>query len=130
MNIFDKISELNLPKNSYVVVGGGTLVALGLLDWDEDVDICVAPEIFELYKSNGWRQEKWGDKIVLKNDVYDVGVGFGDWTLADLLADSMLVNDIPFISLKKLLQWKQRMGRPKDLLHIELIKKYIKEQQK
>lgn len=32
MNIFHKINELNVSKDAYGVVGGGILVALGLLE--------------------------------------------------------------------------------------------------
>lgn len=125
VDIFDKINELSLPRNAFVVVGGGVLVALGLLEWDEDVDLCVTPEIFEHFQTKGWRQEEWMGKLVLKHDVYDIGVGFGDWSLEDLQADAMTINDIPFMSLGKLLHWKQQMGRPKDLQHIERIEQFL-----
>lgn len=127
MNIFDKINELNLRKDAYVVVGGGILVALGLLEWDEDVDICVTTEIFVQLQAQGWQQEEWAGKPVLKHDVYDVGIGFGKWSLEDLQADAMMINDIPFMNIEKLLHWKQAMGRPKDLRHIEIIEGYLQE---
>jgi lysophospholipase L1-like esterase len=125
MNIFQKIKELNLPKDKFVIVGGGTLVALGLLEWDEDIDICVTPDIFDAYRSQGWRQEEWKGKVVLKHDIYDIGVGFAQWSLDDLRADALLINGMPFISLPKLLAWKQQMKRPKDLRHIALIREYL-----
>lgn len=125
MNIFDKINELNLPKDAYVVVGGGLLVALGLLEWDEDVDMCVTPELFAQFQSRGWQQEEWAGKPVLKHGVYDIGVGFGEWSLQDLQTDAMIIHDTPFMSAKKLLQWKQSMRRPKDMRHIELLEQYL-----
>jgi hypothetical protein len=125
MNIFDRINELNLPKDAYVVVGGGILVALGLLEWDEDVDICVTPEIFARFQAEGWQQEEWAGKPVLKHDIYDIGIGFGQWSLKDLQADAVAVNDIPFMNIEKLLQWKREMRRPKDLRHIKLIEQYL-----
>lgn len=125
MNIFEKIRELNWPKNSYVIVGGGVLVALGLLEWDEDIDITVSHEIFEkLEKANDWQPSKWQDKTVLKHDVYDVGIGFGSWNLEQLLEDALWIKDIPFMSLDKLKIWKSNMGRPKDLHHIKIIEQY------
>ena len=126
MNIFQKTKDLNLPDGSYVVVGGGVLVALGLLDWDDDVDICVRSEIFDSFKANGWRQENWKGKPVLKYDVYDIGIDFGEWSLEDLRADAMSIQGIAFMSLDKLLIWKKQMARPKDLRHIELIETYLK----
>lgn len=125
MNIFNRINELNMPKDSYVVVGGGILVALGLLGWDEDIDICVAPDVYNHLKSSGWQEEKWEDISVLKHDVYDIGTRFGEWTAKDLLIDAMIINDIPFMNITKLLQWKREMGRPKDLRHVELIERYL-----
>jgi hypothetical protein len=126
MDIFQKIKELNWSKESYVVVAGGTLVALGLLDWDDDIDICVTPEIFEQCKNQGWAQEDFNGKPVLKHDIYDIGIAFGEWTLSDLQRDAMVIQDEPFISLGKLVTWKQAMGRPKDLVHIKLIEAYQK----
>lgn len=125
MDIFEKVTELNLPKDAYIVVGGGTLVALGLVEWDDDIDLCVTPEVFDHFQAEGWQQEEWAGKPVLKHGVYDIGVGFGKWSLEELQTDALTVHDIPFISLKKLLEWKREMGRPKDLRHIELIEQYL-----
>src|SRR5690349_6101479 len=106
MDIFQKTKELDLPDGSYVIVGGGVLVALGLLEWDEDIDICVRPEIFEEFKAKGWQQEDWKGKPVLKHEIYDVGTDFGDWSLEDLQADATVIHGVPFMSLDKLLAWK------------------------
>jgi hypothetical protein len=125
VNIFEKIRELSLPKNTYVVVGGGVLVALGLIKWDEDIDITVTPEIFNNLKAHNWQQDQWQDKIVLKHDVYDIGVGFGHWNLEQLLEDALWIENIPFISLEKLTTWKLDMGRPKDLAHIKIIMQHL-----
>jgi hypothetical protein len=125
MDIFQKVRELNLPDNTYVVVGGGLLVALGLLDWDDDVDLCVSTELFEKLKTQGWHLTDWRGRPILKRDVYDIGVGFGEWSLAELQSDAMIIKGIPFISPTKLLSWKKQMARPKDLQHIELFKKIL-----
>lgn len=127
VNIFDKINELNLSNDTFVVVGGGILVALDLLEWDEDIDLCVTPKIFARFQAKGWQQKEWAGKPILKQDVYDIGVGFGGWSLEDLQADAMVIKGIPFISVEKLLRWKQEMGRPKDSQHIELIMQYLQD---
>ncbi len=125
MNIFEEIRNLNWPIGSYVVVGGGVLVALELIEWDDDIDIAVKSEIFDKLKVSGWRQEQWQDKIVLKNGIYDVGMGFGDWTLEQLFEDALWIDNIPFISLLKLKTWKTEMGRPKDLESVIKIDDYL-----
>lgn len=125
MDIFEKIRELKWPKNSYVIVGGGALVALGLIAWDEDIDITVSRELFDSLKAVGWRQEPMQDMIVVKHGIYDVGTRFGDWALEQLLEDALWIQDIPFINLTKLKAWKAAMGRPKDLAHVRIIEDYL-----
>jgi hypothetical protein len=124
VNILGSISRLNLPNGKYVVVGGGVLVALGLVSSDDDIDICVTEDIFARLKGQGWRSERWQDVTVLKHDVYDVGTRFGKWQTDDMLVDALWIKGIPFISLEKLIEWKLQMGRPKDLKHVDLIKSY------
>ena len=129
-DIFQHVRNLGLADGQYVVVGGGLLVALGLLEWDGDVDICISQEQFDIFKSQGWQQEEWKGKPVLKHGIYDVGIGFGDWNLEDLQADALVLQGIPFISPQKLIAWKQAMGRPKDANHVALLQKYLEETQK
>ena len=125
MDIFQSVRNLGLPVNDYVVVGGGLLVALNLLEWDEDVDLTVNREIFNLFTKDGWRQDKWGDKIVLKKSIYDVGLNFGEWSLEDLRYDAVIIQGIPFINPHKLIEWKSNTARPKDLIHIRLLRDYL-----
>nr|AIA13709.1 Unknown Function [uncultured bacterium] len=126
LRIFQKIRQLDMPEVAYVVVGGGVLVGLGLLPWDEDIDICVSEELFESFRVQDWEEQEWQGKPVLKHDVYDIGIGFGAWSLEDLRADALFIRGIPFMSPAKLLEWKRQMNRPKDLPHIALLEKYLK----
>jgi hypothetical protein len=126
MNLFQQIERLHLPKDSYVVVAGAVLVAHGLLDWDGDIDLAVSPGVFAGLRGwGGWREQTFAGKPILKLGCYDVGMGFGNWNLSDLQADAELIQGIPFMSLRKLLDWKLRMGRPKDLWHARLIASYL-----
>lgn len=128
MNIFQKINKLDIPKDEYVVVGGGVLVALGLLEWDEDIDMTVSERLFTQLKNEDWKTEYFGDKEVLKKDIYDVGIGFGNWSLEDLQQDAIIINGISFISLEKILEWKRQMDRPKDQQHIKIVLDYLSPQ--
>jgi hypothetical protein len=124
VNIFHDIKRLGLPKDSYVIIGSGTLVALGLIPAAHDVDMAVTPPVYDRLKAQGW-QEVFEPKPVLKHGVYDVGVGFGQWSLADLQSDALIIHNVPFMSLEKILAWKQHAHRPKDLAHVELIQAYL-----
>lgn len=126
MRITQEIKTLGLVPGSYVVVGGGVLVALDLLEWDDDIDLCVTPEVFQRLRSAGWQQELWHKKTVLKHGNFDVGIGFSYWTLEQLLEDALVIEDVPFMSLEKLHAWKLAMGREKDKRHLRLIEEYQK----
>lgn len=126
LRIFQKMRQLGLPDGQYVVVGGGVLVALGLLAWDDDIDVTVTQEAFDGFKNEGWPEEAYEDTMVIKNDIFDIGTRFGPWTLEELLADAMVIRGVAFMSPAKLLEWKQAANRPKDAEHIVLLKKYLK----
>jgi hypothetical protein len=126
MSIFEKTRELGLPENDFVVVGGGVLTALGLAKWDNDIDMAVTPEIFESFKDQNWERYEREGKELLRNDIYDVGVDFGQWNLNDLKQDAFQLEGISFMSLQKLLEWKREASREKDHEHIRIIEAYMK----
>lgn len=70
MNFKQKIAELNLPTNSYVVVGSGILGALGIRE-SNDIDLVVTEEEYRNIERLGWERGTWGDDIVFKNGVFD-----------------------------------------------------------
>lgn len=128
MDLFSKIKQLNLDAADYVVVGGGVLVALGLVQQYDDIDIAVSPHLYAKLKANGWPEYVVGDKSLLRKDVFDVGISFGAWTIVDLQQDALVIRGVPFINPSKLLAWKRAAARPKDLPHIRLLKRFISEE--
>lgn len=124
-DIFAGVRALNIPTTEFVVVGGGLLVALSMIPWDDDIDICVSPKQFRHFQAAGWTIAKFGEKNVLKHSIYDVGTEFGDWPLVELQSDALSIQGIPFINPQKLLAWKRQMNRPKDELHIALLEEYL-----
>jgi hypothetical protein len=124
-DFFNQIKALQLPPDQFVVVGGCIMVALGLLEAEDDIDIAVTQTQFESFRRQGWKEYRFQDKSVLKHGIYDVGVNFGPWTLADLQSDALIINDIAFINPRKCLRWKQEFNRPKDQPHIKLLQAYL-----
>lgn len=106
-------------------MGSGTLVALGIIEDGNDIDLAVSPEAYETLRREGWKTEVSGGKTMLLHYSFDVGIGYGQWSLEDLLSDAIIIDDIPYASLDKILEWKTASGRPKDLEHIELIREYL-----
>lgn len=130
MSVKQQLLAIGLPLDRTVVVGSGTLHALGLRE-TTDIDLVVPPEEYErLKKLPGW-EEKWHDEktSVLLNDPFDVGLGWDNPddlpNLGSLLEDSIEIDGVRYVNLPRLRGWKERKGRPKDLRDIELIDAYL-----
>jgi hypothetical protein len=128
-DIISKMKSLNLPKNSYVVFGSGPLGVAGIREVN-DIDLLVSKEIYEKLQKSGWKKIHKGP-----NDepiVYDVFEAHDNWnfssykpTLDDLLINATEVDGILFASLIDVQKWKTSSGRPKDIIDLKLIKRYI-----
>jgi hypothetical protein len=125
MNIVDEVQKLNLPPNSFVVVGSGILGALNIRKSD-DIDLIVSDDVFDHLQAQGWQEEGWADQKVLKRGVFDVGRTWSGKTVDELLKTSIIIHGIPFLSLYDLREWKQEQARQKDLQDIILIDEYLK----
>ncbi len=129
MNIIQKIKELNLPNDQYVVIGSGTMDVLGIRE-AQDIDISVTEELFDKLKQSGkWEEfEKYG-RPFLKKDVFDINKHLG-WekysiTIEEANKSALFIEDIPFMNLDELIKFKDAMGREKDFKDIGLIKEYL-----
>lgn len=132
MDIFSVLKELNFPLGQYVVVGSGTLAALGIRE-AADVDIAVLPELHaKLCKEDGWAQETKHGKVFLKKQDIDI-IPELSWemyptTTEEAIRGAIIINGFPFLNLEELKKFKKALGREKDFKDIELIDAYLKKQ--
>lgn len=129
--IIDKVKELHLPPNSYVVFGSCPLAAHGLREAN-DVDMMVSKDVFASLKQAGWQEvDKGKDDKPLAHDVFDVhdNWNFSSYspTLEHLLETADVFDGVPFASLQEVRKWKIASGRPKDFKDIELIDSYSRD---
>lgn len=128
MNIIEKIKELNLPSDKYVIIGSGTLDVLGIRS-AVDIDISVTKDLYIKLKETGvWKKEERYGKIFLKKDIFEVNPKL-DWenyktTTEEANRSALFLEGIPFMNLDELCKFKQALGREKDIKDIVLIKKY------
>lgn len=126
LHIFQKIRQLGLPDGEYVIVGDDVLAALGLALWGGTIEAVISEEVYDGFRHEGWQQEDHEGHTILKNDdVYKVGLLFGEWSLEDVLADALIIRGMPFINPAKLLAYKQQNERPEDAELITVLKKYV-----
>lgn len=129
MNIIKKIKELNLPNDQYVVIGSGTMAALGIREAN-DIDMSVTEELFDKLKQSGeWEEFEKYERPFLKKDVFDINKSLG-WekysiTIEEANKSALFIDGIPFMNLDELIKFKTAMGREKDFKDIELIKEYL-----
>lgn len=128
MSIVERVKELGLPSGEYVVIGSGTLDALGLRQAN-DIDIAVLPQLHERLRATGeWKEEERYNKVFLLKDGVEINPQL-EWedypTTTQLAIDSaLIIDDIPFLNLEELKEFKRAFGRPKDYADIALIDNY------
>lgn len=136
MNIIQKIKELNFPKDQYVVVGSGMMNVLGIRE-SNDIDIAVTKELHQRLRESGeWEEHQRYEliRVFLKKDIYEIipqlnWEGY-DTTTEEAISSATMIEGIPFMNLEELIKFKTALGREKDFKDIELIKEYIKNQNK
>jgi hypothetical protein len=132
MNIFEEVRKLNLPEGEYLVVGSGTLAAHQIREF-KDIDLLVTRPLFEELRTRGW---EFGEKkiegrtrAVLYKGIAEAHADF--WysgktrDVSEMIANAELIEGIPFLPLRDLLEIKRVFGRPKDVDDVALIENYM-----
>ncbi len=134
MNHIEKVKELMLPANQFVLVGGSVL-DIHKIRKSDDIDMVVSPKAFTQLQERGWKLDeefsrKWGRER-LTNDVFEVVTGLNfeycDYIMPfQILLDmSHVIEGVHVQPLGMLILGKKDMGREKDLKDIALIENYF-----
>jgi hypothetical protein len=120
-----KVSALELPLHDYVLFGSLPLLAHGLVESVNDIDI--------LAKGLAWNHAQ----TLAKAEVAPMGewrVNLGDveiynaWLGMDvdaIINRAVFVNSLPYADLQDVLEFKQKLNRPKDAEHIRRIEIFL-----
>ena len=129
--LFAELRSLDLPADHYAVFGSGPLGIRGL-HVINDVDVIVTASLFaELEARYGSEDHEHGiRRIMLFGDDIEILNG---WyppiaPIEQLIAEAETIDGIRFVTLERVLEWKQKRGKPKDTAHIALIAQYLAEQ--
>jgi|AntRauTorckE6833_2_1112554.scaffolds.fasta_scaffold69061_1 hypothetical protein len=126
----DELNKLSIDKNSFVVVGSGVIVQLGLKEFT-DIDLVVTRNVFKkLAKDPSWQTGSFtnGEKYLMQGDVelmlsWDSASGKPNFD--DLVEDSVSIDGYQFAKPERVYEWKLKMNRPKDKRDIKTLKRYI-----
>lgn len=130
MNIIEEVKKLDLPLGQYVVIGSGTMAALGIRQ-ARDIDIAVLPELHAALRATGeWEEEIRYDKIFLKKDIFDINpeLSWSEYptTAEEAISSALVIDGVAFMNLRELCKFKRALGRDKDIADIALIEEYVK----
>lgn len=120
----DRIRELALPQQSYVVISGAALELLGVRHTN-DVDLVVDKQTYDSLRAKQWKEYVLDDgKKVLSRYGYKVMLRWMGYDLAALKKSEMIVSGVPVMSMDALIDCKSRMGRKKDIDDLKLLQAF------
>ena len=135
MDIIKETKKLGFPLGSFVVIGSGHIIALGLKD-GKDIDILVTKELFDKCVNEGWEVLTWTypgmeGKTYLRMGIVELYLeaNCDDFkpTTNELIKRATIIDGIPFASLEDLLKLKKGYSKinPKHLKDIKIIERYL-----
>lgn len=132
MNIIKRIKKLNLPETEFVVIGSGTMDALGIR-MSDDIDIVASQDLYvKLQASGEWGEKEQYGKIFLTKEMesveVDSGIGWPGYqkSFQEIFNSSIVIDGVHFMNLEELKKFKTSLGREKDFADIKLIEEYLR----
>ena len=115
------VESLNIPKDEYYILGGGSLVMFGIKETTSDLDLCVSNELFAKLK------EKYNLDEKDKNEC-------GFYQISDIIEiipnpkeefTAQEIDGYKVEELKRILEFKKKRNALKDKPYIEKITQYL-----
>lgn len=137
MNHLEKVKELELPYDQFVLVGGSILDIHGIRKSD-DMDVVVSSQAFQTLKDRDWPidpifKQKWGRERLVQ-DVFEIYTDLYfqkiDYYLPfEILRDiAKQIEGVCTQPLGLLLLGKLDIAREKDLADVKLIESFLLQQ--
>lgn len=122
----EALAELRLSHEDVMVAGSAPLLAHGLVDVVGDLDLVLAPAAFaRLTATADVVRGRHGDLTGPVSDGIEAFDGWFGEPASAVWARGTTVDGVRVASLSDTLTWKERLGRPKDLHHIELLRHHL-----
>ena len=119
--IIEILKQLPFSKEEYWLVTGAALVLYNIREETSDIDIGCTNDLINKLINQGYEYKILNDntKYIKYNRNIEI---YENW-----LFDKVdYIDEIPVISIKGLIEMKNKLGRPKDLEDIKLINNYLK----
>lgn len=121
----ERVNDLRIPQDSYLIVGSGILHVLGIRK-SNDIDLLVTTEVFSDLADRGWTVTTRDDGTsTVGHEDFDCMTDWYDKGLHEMLPEAQYVDGAPYLALSAVYRWKQELGREKDQADLKLIDDYI-----
>ncbi len=123
-SIQELLPPFNWPPDSYIIAGSGPMAMRGIRE-AVDIDILVNTSLWSVLEQQYEAIGATKNEIVIgRLEIWK------DWMNLTEKIDEMIENremmeGFPFMRLSYVIDWKQYLGRPKDIVDIGLIKDYL-----
>ena len=133
-DLFQRVKKLNLPIGKYALFGSAPMGIRGLKEC-HDIDMVVDEDLWQEYKNKaGWQYkitEHGVEHIESDDGDFEIWHDWRPWyqEIDWLINEAEIIDDLPFVKLKYVIDWKRQYGREKDLKDIKIIEKFLQTQQ-
>lgn len=129
MKYLDELEKLNLPKDGFAIFGSGPLGVRSIRETN-DLDIIVKQDLWEKLEKKYEVKEQ--DNSVIKIGNIEIYKSWKPWfdDVDNLINEADIINEIRFVKLERVLEWKRKFNRGKDRRDIELIDNYLNKNEK
>ena len=118
--LFKLAASIDLPKEEFCIISGGALVAHGLREQTNDLDIDITQKGLEILK------KKFNIELINEEkNQYKVTDEIECFLVEKLESDIVYIDNYPCESLISVYKLKKRMNREKDQADILAIEKYL-----
>ena len=129
--LFQKVKELKLPENKYALFGSAPMGIRGLKECS-DIDLVVTEDLWQEFKNKqGWEYKITENSVeYIQNSDSNIEI-WHDWRpwyqdVMPFIDNSEIIDDLPFVRLEHVLEWKRQFGREKDLKDVEIIEEFLR----
>jgi hypothetical protein len=139
-DLLEELKELNLPTDQFAVFGSGPMAIRGIRKAG-DLDLIVTQKLWDSLLAQGYpvTREMWKTTDV-EGRVRDyprelISVGnieiWRKWSFLsdsadELIKDAEIFDDIRFVKLEKVIEWKKAFNRQKDKDDVKMIEDYLR----
>ena len=123
-DIIKTLKMYNFNKENYIVISGAAMVLLGIKEITNDIDISVTDEYYRYLLKNFEckfeRINEYGEKVYFIDDLINFSRTY-------YKEDKYYIENIPIQSPLDIIELKKKLNRPKDIIDIEKINKYLED---